>query len=98
VKGPGPVRVVAVLASFVAFVFAIFLWQPVWLFHWRDYRVGNDIIARVDAFRRAHGDLPDTLEDVGVNGDLRVYYCKVSDDELGFFEGEFVRALRLNAS
>jgi len=37
-----------VLASLVVLMFAIILWEPVWLFHWHDYRVGNDIINRVE--------------------------------------------------
>lgn len=80
-KGPGPIRVVVVLATFIIFAFAVILWQPVWMFHWNDYKVGNQIIARVEAFKKDRGRLPDKLEDLGINDDSGVSYCKVSDDE-----------------
>jgi hypothetical protein len=57
------------------------LWQPLWLFHWHDYKVGNEIIARVEAFKRTRARLPDKLGDLGISDDSGVYYCKVSDDE-----------------
>ena len=60
----------------------IFLWQPDWLFHWRDFRTGNEIVSRVEAFRKSHGYVPEALKDVGVTDpDLRVFYRKTSDNE-----------------
>ena len=59
-----------------------FLWQPTWLFHWRDFRNGNEIISRVEAFRTSHGHLPESLQDVGMTDpDLRVFYRKTNDSE-----------------
>lgn len=60
----------------------LYVWQPVWLFHWREFRVGNSVITRVEAFRASHGRLPETLEEVGITDpDLTVYYCKAEKDE-----------------
>jgi hypothetical protein len=61
---------------------ATFLWQPTWLFHWSDFRTGNAIISRVEAFRTSHGYLPETLKDIGITDpNLRVFYRKTSNDE-----------------
>jgi hypothetical protein len=61
---------------------AIFLWQPTWLFHWNDFRIGNEIISRVDVFRKSHGYVPETLKDVGITDpDLSVFYRKTGDNE-----------------
>ncbi len=61
---------------------AIFLWQPTWLFHWSDFRTGNEIISRVEAFRESHGHLPETLEEVGVTDpNPRVNYQKNNNHE-----------------
>ena len=60
----------------------LFLWQPVWLFHWRELETGNKIVSRIDVFRMTHGHLPETLKEVRLDDpDLDVYYRKVSDDE-----------------
>jgi hypothetical protein len=60
----------------------ICLWQPDRLFHWRDFRTGNEIISRVEAFRKSHGYLPESLEDVGVTDpDLKVFYRKTGENE-----------------
>ena len=75
---------VGVLAFLLCAVFflGLFLWQPVWLFHWQDLRTGDQIISRVEAFRRAHKYLPETLKEVGLdNPDLKVFYRKISEDE-----------------
>jgi len=59
-----------------------FLWQPAGLFHWRDFGTGNEVISRVESFRKRHGYLPESLMGVGVTDlDLRVFYCKTSDNE-----------------
>ena len=61
---------------------ALFLWEPVWLFHRHELKTGAVIIARIEAFQKSHGYLPGTLKDVGLdNPDLAVFYRKVSDDE-----------------
>jgi len=61
---------------------AAFLWQPTWLFHWNDFRTGNEIISRVEAFRVSHGYLPETLEEVGLTDpNLRILYRKTNDKE-----------------
>ena len=58
----------------------LFLFEPVWLFHYSDFSVGKQIIVRVEAFRAGHGHLPDSLKDVGMNeDDLSVYYRKDGD-------------------
>jgi hypothetical protein len=63
-------------------VAGMFLWQPVWLFHWSDFRTGNEIISRVEAYRTSHGHLPETLKDVGLRDpDMKVFYRKTSDNE-----------------
>ena len=81
-KVEGPIRIVLLLSAFVGLALVLFLFQPDWLFHWQDFRVGNGIISRVDAFKKDHGRLPETLKEVGMNDpDLNVYYCKAVDDE-----------------
>jgi hypothetical protein len=56
--------------------------QPAWLFHWRDFRTGNEIVSRVEAFRTSHRRLPDTLHEIGIDDpDPRVFYRKASDAE-----------------
>jgi hypothetical protein len=57
---------------------ALFLYQPVWLFHWSDFRTGNEIVSRVEAFRARHnGALPETLEQIGISDEDQVFYEKV---------------------
>jgi 3-deoxy-D-manno-octulosonic-acid transferase len=74
----------------LAIAIALFFWEPVWLFHRTELRAGNEIVARVDAFRAAHGSLPETLEELGMNdSDLRVYYRKVSGDEYVVWFGAY---------
>jgi hypothetical protein len=58
------------------------LWQPVWLFHSNGFRVTRNIVSHVQAFRKSHGRLPETLADVGIAApNLMVYYDKLSSDE-----------------
>lgn len=62
------------------FAALLFLFEPVWLFHHSDFKVGKQIISRVEAFRASHGHLPDNLKDVGMTeDDLSVYYRKDGD-------------------
>lgn len=75
---------IAILAGvtlcFIAFV-TVF-WQPTRVLHWRDFRTGNKIISRVEAFRKSYGHLPETLRDVGITDpDLRVFYQKTNDND-----------------
>jgi hypothetical protein len=68
--------------TFCLVAIAILLWQPVRLFHWNDFRIGNEVISRVDAFRKNHGYVPESLKDVGITDpDLRVFYQKTDDNE-----------------
>ena len=73
-----PTGFLAIIAiSFLAI--AVFLWQPVWLFHWQELRLGNEIVSRTEAFRSSHERLPECL-DVGMEDpDSRVYYDKLSE-------------------
>jgi hypothetical protein len=83
VKALTTVRI-AVLALVVCagIILGLFLWQPVRLFHWQDFRAGDQIVSRVEAFRTSHRHLPETLKDVGIDDpDLKVFYRKISDDE-----------------
>ena len=62
--------------------FYLLFWQPVWLFHWRDYREGNRIITAIDAFQVKNGRLPETLEEIGIRqNDPTVFYQKVAERE-----------------
>ena len=61
---------------------ALYFYQPVWLFHRRDFRVGSNIISRVESFRTIHGRLPETLAEVGINdSDLGVFYEKTGAEQ-----------------
>jgi hypothetical protein len=52
------------------------------MFHRSELRAGNEIVARVEAFRASHGHLPEALKEVGiVDTNLKVFYRKVNDDE-----------------
>ena len=69
------------LLPVIVLVGILYLYQPVRLFHRRDFEVGNNIISRVESFRKSHGRLPDTLAEVGINDpDLGVFYQKTSAD------------------
>lgn len=69
---------------------ALFIWEPVWLFHRSELRTGNEIVARVEAYRARNGHLPETLEEVGFDdGNLRVFYRKVTDDEYAVWFGAY---------
>ena len=76
-------RIALLLGGTVCVVaLGLFLWQPTWLFHWRDFRTGNEIISQVEAFRKSHGHLPETLKDVGLTDpDLKVFYQKSGENE-----------------
>jgi hypothetical protein len=66
----------------------LFLWQPVWVFHWQDFRTGDQIVSRVEAFRTSHKRLPDALKEVGLDDpDLKVFYRKISDEEYSVWFG-----------
>ena len=68
----------------------LFLWEPVWLFHRSELRAGNEIVARIEAFRSSHGHLPEALKEVGIDGpNLKVFYRKVNDDEYWVWFGTY---------
>lgn len=78
------IAIASVLALVTAGLLGVGYWagQPVGLFHWRDFRTGNEIVSRVEAFRKGHRRLPDTLDEIGIHDpELRVFYQKNSDDE-----------------
>jgi hypothetical protein len=57
---------------------SLFLWQPLWLFHRRDLRDGNVVVEHVESFRREQGRLPNSLEELGIQGlSDQLYYQKV---------------------
>jgi hypothetical protein len=83
VKVLSPIRIgfLALMAS-AGLALVLFLWQPVWLFHDHEFRIGDEIVSRVEAFRASHGRLPETLKEVGMDDtDLKVFYRRISDDE-----------------
>ncbi len=64
------------------------LWQPVRLFHWRDFRTGNEIVSRVEAYRNNHGHLPETLREIGLTDpDLKVFYRKIGENDFRVWFG-----------
>jgi len=74
----------------LAIALGLFLWEPLWLFHRSELRTGNEIVARVEAYRSSHGHIPETLEEVGIEDpDLRVSYRKVSNDEYWVWFGRY---------
>src|SRR6185437_13981874 len=65
-------------------LFAGWLWltRPVWLFNWREFRAGHQIVAQVEAFRATNGRLPENLEQVGLQEiNLKVFYRKISAND-----------------
>jgi hypothetical protein len=54
--------------------------QPIWLFHWQDFRDGNLVVKRIESFRAERGRLPDSLEELGTK-DLsdQIFYQRVGD-------------------
>ena len=80
-KGPARIALIAI-PTCTTLAILLFLYQPVQLFHWSDFKTGNELVFRVEEFRVSHGRLPETLSDVGIDdADSRVFYRKVSDDE-----------------
>lgn len=73
-----------VLAVFVFALVAggVVLSRPAWLFNWREFRAGNEIVSRVETFRARNGKLPENLQDIGIKDpDLNVFYRKIDPDE-----------------
>ena len=73
-----------VLAAFLCAVVAGGLWlrRPAWLFNWREFRTGNEIVSRVETFRARNGKLPENLQEIGIKDpDLNVFYRKIDSDE-----------------
>jgi hypothetical protein len=60
---------------------ALFM-ATVWLFHYHEFGIGDEIVSRVEAFRASHGRLPESLKEVGMDdADPKVCYRRISDDE-----------------
>ena len=77
-----------VIFSILAVALAAIRYDPVWLFHRSELRNGNEIIARVEAFRASHGRLPETAEEVGMDTDeISVYYRKDGGNEYSVMFG-----------
>ena len=62
-------------------IVCVFIWQPVRIFHWQDFRKGKAIATRIEAYRSAHGRLPDTLGEPGMNDDDRIFYRKEENND-----------------
>jgi hypothetical protein len=70
----------ALAAVFVCALLAGGIWlrRPALVFEWREFRTGNEIIFRVETFRKTNGKLPETLEEVGIKAlDPKVFYRKI---------------------
>jgi len=80
---PRSVRIgFAALVILLGTVLSIVLWQPVWLLHRQELKTGNEIVVRVESFRKGHAHLPETLKDVGMDEEnLNVFYRRISNDE-----------------
>lgn len=87
----GPIGLSILLVfPILSIALGLFIWEPDWLFHRSELRTGNEIVARVEAFRASHGHLPETLEDVGINDpEPSVFYRKISDQEYEVWFGRF---------
>ena len=84
-------NVVLPIMVLICVLLGSFLFQPVWLFHREEIRVGNEVVSLVEAFRTTHSYLPERLKDIGVNeADLNVFYRKVSDQEYEVWFGTSV--------
>jgi hypothetical protein len=60
----------------------LLLGRPLWLFHRQDFKTGNEIVARVESFRKSHAHLPETLKEVGMDEEnLNVFFRKMNEDE-----------------
>lgn len=56
--------------------------QPLWLFHEQDFRESNLVIKRVEGFRTSKGRLPESLEELGINGlSKQIFYQKAGDND-----------------
>ena len=75
------IRRSAIFSLFVSGVVIalIYLLHPVRLFHWRQITAGDEIIARVEDFRKNHGRLPETIEELGLRPDATVFYQKIGE-------------------
>ena len=83
VKVLSPIRIgfLALMAS-AGLALMLYLWQPVWLFHYHEFGIGDEIVSRFEAFRASHGRLPESLKEVEMDdADLKVCYRRISDDE-----------------
>jgi len=72
-----PILLILVLLTGMAF-----FQRPMWLFYHAEFRDGDRMISRVEAFRASHRHLPATLQEIGYeNPDEKVFYLRISDNE-----------------
>jgi hypothetical protein len=75
-----PQRVVLGCVSAIALAIVLLLgwvFAPPQLLYRRQLKTGNLIVSRVEAYRTSHGDVPDSLEALGVDEEsVKVFYRK----------------------
>jgi hypothetical protein len=59
----------------------IYVWRPVRLLCWHEFRAGNKIISRIDTYRNTHGRLPESLNEIGISDSDGVYYQKSGSND-----------------
>jgi len=75
-------RLIVFGAMFGAFVIALLIWQPLWLFHRTDFKTGNEVVSQIESYQETHGRLPETLVDVGyLDPNPRVFYQTTGKDQ-----------------
>ncbi len=73
---------VIVLSVVAAIIAVTFIMRPPGLFQSRQFKLGNEIIERVEAHRARTGSLPNTLGDIGYDETaLDVYYQRLDGNE-----------------
>ena len=75
---------VALVVALSMLTVCLFLWlsRPDWLFQRGNFKIGNEMVLKVEAFRKSTGHVPETLEEVGIdNPDLNVFYKRIGGDE-----------------
>jgi len=81
-KAAPRVKYLVVLAFLIATVvlleLAVFRW-PDQLFHASEFRAGDQLVSKINSFKKAHGYLPETLDEIGIHdSDSAVYYQRQS--------------------
>src|SRR5258708_10046357 len=76
------VRIGILVLVCIGIAIGIYAWDPMRWLHRQDFRTGNEIVSRIDAFRASHKRLPENLKEVGLDDrEFTVFYRKISDDE-----------------